>query len=322
MCKPCWALALLAGLLASGPALGAGVGVAPFERMAAEGQGVPDVASRLAERLGTLGLDPVVGPDRLGATARAEPPAEDAAAWAAGAGVDYLVVGRTTRLGNALSVDVRILDGRTGHAMGGRLIEEANRPDDMGRLIDGLANQVLERIEAGGAAPAAAPGVSAARPSPAGAPPATARRAGGPAGPISIRSDELEAFDRPGEKKFVFTGNVRATQDGLVIHSDRLEAFYPPGSSQPERLVATGRRVVLEQEGRTAHCQKAVYFRADERIECTGDAVLFQDCDQVRGDMITFYMRTDVMKVTGKADVKLRPDDPQCATTAAAREDP
>jgi lipopolysaccharide transport protein LptA len=307
--------ALVLGLGAAGSAGAAGVGVAPFERVAAEGQGVPDVAALLAERLGTLGIDPVVGPEALGAAAVAEPSTADASAWAAQASVAFVVVGRTTRLGNTLSVDARLLDGRTGAALGGRLVEEANRPEDLGRLVEGLAGQVVERMGSG--ATAAATG----RP-PAGAPaaqPAPGRRS--PGGPISIRSDELEAFDRVGEKKFVFTGKVRAVQDALVIHSDRLEAFYPQGASQPDRLVATG-RVVLEEGGRTARCEKAVYFRSDERLECTGNAELVQDCDTVRGDMITFYLRTDVLKVTGKADVKLRPDDPQCATTAAAREDP
>jgi lipopolysaccharide transport protein LptA len=307
---------LVFGVAASAGA--GGVGVAPFERVAAEGQGVPDVAARLAERLGTLGIDPVVGPEALGAAPSAQPSPEELSSWAAAAGVESVVVGRTTRLGNALSVDAQLLDAATGARLGARLIEEANRPDDLGRLVDGLASQVMERLGTGQTAPpaAASPPARGAK----GAQPAPARRAD-PGGPISIRSDELEAFDRVGEKKFVFTGKVRAVQDALVIHSDRLEAFYPQGASQPDRLVATG-RVVLEQQGREARCEKAVYFRADERIECTGNAELLQDCDRVRGDLITFYLRTDVLKVTGKADVKLRPDDPQCATTAAAREDP
>jgi len=313
-----WAV-LTSGLLLLSAGAGAqAIGVAPFERVAAEGQGVPDVASRLAERLGTLGVAKVVGPGDLGAPALAEPASHEVSEWAAQAGVGHVVVGRITRLGNTLSVDARLLDAATGNPVGARLIEEANGPDDLGRLIEALATQVVERS---GGSPATPP-VAAARP--AGREPAAAgpKRRFTSDSPISIRSDELEALDRQGQKKFLFTGNVRAVQDDLVINSDRLEAFYPPGASQPERLVATG-HVVLVQSGRTAHCEVATYYRADERLECTGNAELLQECDRVRGEKITFFLNTEVMKVTGAADVKLRPEGSDCATTTAStREEP
>jgi lipopolysaccharide transport protein LptA len=299
---------LLAASLASAQA---GVGVASFERVAAEGQGVPDVAGRLAQRLGTKGVAKVVGPAELGAPAMAEPAAEDAARWASEAGVGFVVVGRTTRLGNTLSVDARLLDGSTGLPIGARFVEEASRPEDLGQAIEGLADQVLARVAERGPTAAAAPAAAA-----------PAREKGGrfdKDSPISIKSDELEATERGGRRKFIFTGNVRAVQDDLVVNSDRLEAFYPPGASNPDRLVATG-HVVLVQTGRTARCREATYYRSEEKLVCVGQAELEQECDRVRGDTITFFLDTEVLQVTGSADVNLRPDDPKCATSTAARE--
>ncbi len=310
---------LLVGALClawGGPAAAAAapsIGVAPFERVGARGQEVPDVASALADRLATRGVEKVVGPASLGAEALAEPAPQAVSGWAGSAGVTYVVVGRTTRLGNALSVDVQVLDGASGRPMGARIIEESSRVDDLGRTVDGLAGQVLERVGQGGAPSVAAVGPAGA------AAPAKPKRQGAFSkdSPISIKSDELEAVESGGQRKFVFTGRVRAIQQDLVVNSDRLEAFYPPGASQPERMVATG-HVVLEQTGRTAHCQKAIYFREDQRIECTGNAQLDQACDRVRGEKITFFLGTEVLKVTGAADVKLRPDDPSCAAPVAA----
>jgi len=292
------------------------LGVAEFARVAPKGQGVPDVASRLAQRLSTKGIPKVVGPAELGAPAQAVPEADQVAEWGERAGVEAIVVGRTTRLGNTLSVDARILDAATGVEVGDPLVEEVNRPSDLGRAIEGLATQVVERIEADPMLPQVA-----AR-KPAGSPAARAAAASPKKrfadSPISIKADELEAFDASGKKKFVFTGKVRAIQEDLLLRSDRLEAFYPPGGSQPERLVATG-HVVLEQEGRTAYCEKAIFYRADDRMECMGNnALLEQKCDEVRGKKITFQMDTEVMHVEGAADVKLRPDNPNCAAPAPA----
>jgi lipopolysaccharide assembly outer membrane protein LptD (OstA) len=65
--------------------------------------------------------------------------------------------------------------------------------------------------------------------------------------PISIRADELEAVSTGGARHLIFTANVRVEQADVRIESDRLEAFYPKGEKQPDRLVATG-HVRLSQE--------------------------------------------------------------------------
>jgi lipopolysaccharide transport protein LptA len=310
------------------------LGVAPFERVGAAGQDVPDVASRLAERLGTRGLARVVGPARLGAPARSEPTAQELVGPAAEAGVSLVVVGRTTRLGNTLSVDARIVEAASGTPVGSPMVEEVNRAADLGRAVDGLAAQVIERLEGHPGGPPPTPPVAAAAPSdtgraagrPEAAPePSPAAASGGSSGsksfdagaPIAIKADELEVVSEGEARKFVFRGAVEAVQGELVVNSTRLEAFYPPGGSQPDRLVATG-RVNLRQEGRVVTCEKATFFRDDQRVECEGRAQLDQDCDRVRGDKITFFLDKEVMSVSGAADVQLRPDAPGCGTAQAS----
>ncbi len=311
-CLVLWAWPL--GAMARGS-----VGVAPFESVAARGQLVPDVAGRLARRLGTRGLDKVVGPDELGAAPETEPAAEEIAGWARKAGVDHVLVGRTTRLGRSLSVDAHLYDA-AGRAVGAPLVEEVTRVEDLNRAIEALADQVVERVETGAARVAARSAVSAAPPVSAGGGVASRRTQYDENSPISIKADQLESQSDGDSRKFLFRGNVRAVQDDLVVVSDRMEAFYPPGRSSPDRMVATG-HVTLEQTDRIAHCRKAIFYRSEQKVVCTGSlAELEQDCDRVRGEEITFHLDTKVMHVKGAADVRLRPDDPTCASAVASSE--
>ncbi|MCP3983837.1 MAG: hypothetical protein GY723_05580 [bacterium] len=288
------------------------IGVTAFERVAARGQVVPDVATRLAQRLGTRGVERVVGPSEMGVAPTSVASAQEAVGWAKEAAVAAIVVGKTTRLGRSLSVDARLYDA-AGNMLGGPLVEEVTRVEDLGRAIEALAEQVVERVGEGGAV---APQVASRPPTAT----ATAPVASGASGerysdksPISIKADQLESLSEGDRRKFIFRGNVRAVQDDLTVLSNKMVAFYPPGSSSPDRMVATG-RVQLEQTDRVAHCTKAIFYRADQRVECTGKlAELEQGCDRVRGEMITFHLDTEVMHVEGAADVQIRPDEPGCS---------
>jgi lipopolysaccharide transport protein LptA len=318
---------LALALLALGSSVGAApespdglrIGVAPFERVGAAGARVPDIATSLAQLLSTKGVERVVGPRDLGGTAAADPPAEEIVARAEQAEVDLVVVGRTTRLGEALSVDTQLRSAATGAPVGTPVVVEASGPNDLGRALDELATLVLEksRGDLTGAATGGTPG----------SPPVSGQEEDeGPEeetpfdsdAPISIKSDVLEAFERDGERRFVFTGNVRAVQDDLYLNSDRLEAFYPKGQSQPERMVATG-HVVIRQTGKRALCKKATYYRTEQKLVCVGDAQLDEECDRVRGEEIVFHLDTEVLEVIGAADVRIHPEGVECEPVDSAR---
>jgi lipopolysaccharide transport protein LptA len=321
---PCLAVALLAiGARAGGEEEspdGVRIGVAPFERVAAAGVAVPDIASILAQRLSTKGVERVVGPSALGGTAAADPAAEDIVARGRQAEVDLVVVGRTTRLGESLSVDTWVRSAANGAPLGTAVVVEANGPSDLGRAIDELATLVLEVVhrDPDAATTRVASRSVGSEPEPGLGP--TQKEDDGSSekkpfrsdAPISIKSDVLEALDQAGRKKFTFTGNVRAVQEDLHLRSDRLEAFYPEGQSQPERMVATG-HVEITQTGKRACCEKATYFRAEQKLVCVGDnARLDEDCDLVHGKEIVFHLDTDVLEVNGAADVRIHPEGVEC----------
>ena len=282
------------------------IGVAPFESAGAPGAGVPDVATLLAERLATKGVERVVGPAKLGARAAAEPSPAEVSGWASQHALGAIVVGRTTRLGSTLSLDLRVRAGQDGRVVA-TYIEEVGRPGDLGASVERLAERVLQGAELA---------VAGRGPKAAARPGAGGSGAGDGEGespfqsdaPIKISSAQLEAFEKDGGRRIVFTDDVRAAQGDLTLRAQRLEAFYPPEQSQPDRLVASG-SVVVAQENKTARCDRATYYREKQVVVCTGEyAVLIQDDDQVQGKEITFHLNTKVLTVKGNAHVRIQPE--------------
>jgi len=125
--------------------------------------------------------------------------------------------------------------------------------------------------------------------------------------PLAIRSDELEAIEESGTRNLLFQRNVHVEQGDLVVNSDRLEAHYPPGASQPDKLVATG-HVRIKQKDRLLSCQNATYYQGEERLVCVGDADLVSGNDRVHGDQIEIFTSQNRMKVLGRAVVNVTPD--------------
>jgi lipopolysaccharide transport protein LptA len=306
---------LLAAWLAGGAAHAEGVGVVRFEVVPA-GQAAPELGAHVAQRLATRGVGRVAGPNELGTAARFEPSPEEARAWARAAGVEALVVGRTTRVGSGLSVHARVIDGPSGKPVGSTVVEEAARPEDVGRTIDRLTGSLIDRL-------ADRPGAVSAGLA---AEPAAKERTGASfdrGKPLSIQSDQLESqLDAKGAREIVFTGHVRAVQGDLSLVADRLDARSAAGESEPDRLTARG-HVTIKQGTRTARCAEAVFFRREERVVCTGQlAEIEQGCDRVRGPKITFHLGSERLEVEGGADVQIRPDGPGCGVAAAAGDAP
>lgn len=307
------ALLLSTGLGLSGPAHAEGVGVLRFEVVPA-GQATPELGAYVAQRLATRGVGRVAGPSELGLAPRFEPSAEEARAWARAASVDALVVGRTTRVGSGLSVDARVIDGATGKTIGAPVVEQAARPEDVGRTIDRLTGSLVDRL---GERPGAVSAGPAEKPE---SKPKERTGASFDRGkPLSIQSDQLESqIDAKGARQIVFTGHVRAVQGDLSLVADRLDAQSAAGTSEPDRLTARG-HVTIKQGTRTARCAEAIFYRREERVVCTGQlAEIEQGCDRVRGPKIVFHLGSERLEVEGGADVQIRPDAPGCGVAAAS----
>lgn len=279
-----------------------GVGVAGFERAAPAGVPVPDVATMLARRLDETPGISSVGPAQIGAVPSRPSGSPALRKIGEDHGIEALVTGRTTRLGGKVSVDVRVTATETGQLLG-TLVEEVAGPGELGEAAGRMAARVVELARAPRARPVAAvPAVSAPR-ARSDLEASVARRSG----PIEIQSEELEVLPENGGRRIRFRGRVRASQEGVRLSSERLEAVYPAGGDQPVRLEASG-KVVVEEAARDRRmmCDRATYYRDQDRVVCRGSAEMRQGADHVRGDTIEIDLAGGRVRVQGGVELNVR----------------
>jgi len=127
--------------------------------------------------------------------------------------------------------------------------------------------------------------------------------------PIRITSDRLEALGQKG--MVVFIGNATAVQGDRILKADRLHLFYRQGSEQAkpegvgapgggdlERIEAHG-RVRLIQGKRVVTGDEAVFDQAAQTIVLTGNAVMSEEGNVVRGHKITVLLNENRGVVEG-----------------------
>lgn len=318
----CWAGS---GLAEAGPIR---LAVAPFS---GESTALP-VSEALAGRLARRSIERLIPPDGLVAEPGIEPPAADVRRWAFNAAVDAVVVGELRSEAGPdgagpLRVEAAV---RSGHS-GAELFRHdvvMERPADLGASVEALAVIVLAGLgytdaEAGSEA---AVGTAAAGAGAGATGPIDGGGGGGSNGgsgrgldaefalpgfqndaPIEIQADEAEILDLEDHRQLIFQKNVRVRQANITLRTDRLEAEYVKGESEPVRLVARG-AVRVDQGDRRARCDEAVYVRADQLLSCRGNAELVQGCDIVRGESIEFDLERDTARVEGAASIVIRPN--------------
>ncbi len=119
---------------------------------------------------------------------------------------------------------------------------------------------------------------------------------------IQIEADTLEIRD--GEKMAVYSGNVSVRQGDTQLKTASLRIFYTgkatsstPGSSV-DKIEANG-GVVISAKGQSATGDKAVFEMAREIITLTGNVVLSDKDNVLRGKRLVVNMRTKKAKMEG-----------------------
>jgi len=127
-------------------------------------------------------------------------------------------------------------------------------------------------------------------------------------GPINIRSHKLEFFYN--EKRVVYRGEIVATRGDGTLKSDELTVTYEdspaakaavqpaaqtdstsgiPGGQRIKEAVAEG-NVEITSTDRRATCKKAVFNEIARTVVLSGDVVLRQSDNEVRGQTVTVYL--------------------------------
>jgi lipopolysaccharide export system protein LptA len=122
--------------------------------------------------------------------------------------------------------------------------------------------------------------------------------------PIQIQSDRLDAYQE--KRVVIFSGNAVATQGDRTIKADRLLIYYKnrPGSPEKkdtsdigatgdlERLEAQG-RVTITETNRLVTGDHAVFYQDSQKIVMTGNAVMRDGKNIIKGGRIIVFLDED-----------------------------
>ena len=131
-----------------------------------------------------------------------------------------------------------------------------------------------------------------------------------PSKPLKIRAEEFEASRQEGGGDVItFSRSVVATQEQLRLTCNWLEARYPEGGGNPDRITARG-SVHATQPGAEMTCTELVYDRLACTITCTSDqgpAVVVRGDDVMRGREIETNLCDGKLRVRGGAAIEFKP---------------
>ena len=136
------------------------------------------------------------------------------------------------------------------------------------------------------------------------------------------------------ESQAVFDGAVVLTRGTLVVYSDRMVVSFrsQETGTDPKKPAEVGKspttpakgpdtvsnravtqieatgRVKIERDAGNATCQKAVYYRDEDKIVLTGDPVAWDKGTRVSGKRITMFLSEDRTVVEGGSRVRIEPE--------------
>ncbi|MCX7816496.1 MAG: hypothetical protein N2317_03140 [Syntrophales bacterium] len=119
--------------------------------------------------------------------------------------------------------------------------------------------------------------------------------------PITVTSDKMEVFEK--DQAVIFTGNAQAIHGDRILRAESISLFYRKKSQEKkvdiglsiesgaelERIVAKG-KVRLINDRRLISGDTAIYIPGNQVVEVTGNALMWDGENVIKGDKITFYL--------------------------------
>jgi lipopolysaccharide export system protein LptA len=113
---------------------------------------------------------------------------------------------------------------------------------------------------------------------------------------IDVEADRLDVDKEKGEA--VFRGNVKATQDNVIIKGATLTLLIDKATNKVDTLVVD-KNVFIHWEDKDSTCDHAVYTISKKLLELTGNAVITRGPEKVSGQRIVIDMLTNRQQVEG-----------------------
>lgn len=118
--------------------------------------------------------------------------------------------------------------------------------------------------------------------------------------PIGINSANLEV--RQNERKAIFSGNVVATQGKSTLRASQLIVYYDAAEDGTQggvnKIEATG-GITVVSEDQSATGRTGVFDMKTDTATLTGDVVLTQGKNVLKGPELVVNMKTGIAKIVG-----------------------
>jgi lipopolysaccharide export system protein LptA len=119
--------------------------------------------------------------------------------------------------------------------------------------------------------------------------------------PIRISADEALRDERRGLT--IYTGNVEMQQGSLRMNADKVTIYRIV--EEADKIVGEGKPARMEQQPDPdkspieARADVIEYYKDEERVQLTGNAVIEQDGSTVTGNIIEYFIADELVRATG-----------------------
>ena len=124
---------------------------------------------------------------------------------------------------------------------------------------------------------------------------------------VRVVADRMEAESN--NNKVVFLGNVRASQNDVVIYAQKVTIFYLRGEEGKangiERAEIEGDVRIVQTE-RMATAEKALFLNQERQIILSGQAEVHQADNVVKGDEIIYFLDEERSVVKGTSESRVK----------------
>jgi len=145
--------------------------------------------------------------------------------------------------------------------------------------------------------------------------------------PIEVVSDKMEAFQE--KKMIVFSGNAVATRGDIKLKTDRLSIYYKKPNNKKEKIgkediavagdlekIELKGHVIITQKDLSATGEEAVYYQESAQFVMTGNPVLRQGKNVIKGCRVMIFIDENRGKVeqcdtenSGRVTAIIHPQD-------------
>ena len=124
---------------------------------------------------------------------------------------------------------------------------------------------------------------------------------------VRVVADRMEA--ETANNKVIFSGNVKASQNDVVIYAQKMTIFYLRGEEGKangiERAEIEGDVRIIQTE-RMATAEKGLFLNKERQIILSGQAEVHQADNVVKGDEIIYFLDEERSVVKGTPETRVK----------------